>query len=119
MNQTLQELGFDTLLTVTSGVALAAYMLGVLLNPVPAAVVGLVLVVVGVATLAPRRARVTAGALGVVAFGLAGVVVPRAVGSLGIGDELAITLAGSGLVLLLAFALLRLTAFQGGSGKPA
>jgi hypothetical protein len=119
MNRTLRELGFDTLLVVTSGIALAAYMLGVLLNPMPAAVVGLVLVVVGVATLAPRRARATAGALGVVAFGLAGVVVPRAVDSLGIGDELAITLAGSGLVLLLAFALLRLTAFRGGSGSPA
>ena len=119
MNQTLRELGFDTLLVVTSGIALAAYVLGVLLNPMSAAAVGLVLVVAGAATLAPRRARVTAGALGVVAFGLAGVIVPRAVGSLGIGDELAITLAGSGLVLLLAFALLRLAAFHGGSGRPA
>lgn len=119
MNQTLRELGFDTLLVVTSGIALAAYMLGVLLNPMSAAAVGFVLVVAGVATLAPRRARVTAGALGIVAFGLAGVVVPRAVDSLGIGDELAITLAGSGLVLLFAFALLRLTAFRDGSGRPA
>ena len=119
MNQTLRELGFDTLLVVTSGIALAAYMLGVLLNPMSAAAVGFVLVVAGVVTLAPRRARVTAGALGIVAFGLAGVVVPRAVDSLGIGDELAITLAGSGLVLLFAFALLRLTAFRDGSGRPA
>ena len=97
----------------------STYTPGILLNSMPAAVVGIVLVVVCAATLAPRRARVTAGALGVVAFGLAGVVVPRAVGSLGIGDELAITLAGSGLVLLFAFALLRLTAFHDGSGRPA
>ena len=116
-----RELGFDTLLAIASGLALAAYMLGVILDPIPAAVVSFILVVVGVMTLVPRQARATAAALGVVAVGLAGIVIPRAVTSvitLPTRNELTVTLVGSGLVLLFTFALLRLTAFHDQSGNP-
>lgn len=109
-----RELGFDVLLVMASGIALAAYMLGVLLDPLPAAAVGLVLVTGGVMTLVPRQARATAAVIGYVAVGLAGIVVPRAVSSFlmfPVTNELTVTLVGSGLVLLLTFALLRLTAF--------
>jgi hypothetical protein len=116
-----RELGFDTLLAIASGMALAAYMLGVILDPIPAAVVSFILVVVGVMTLVPRQARATAAALGFVAVGLAGTVIPRAVTSvitLPTRNELTVTLVGSGLVLLFTFTLLRLTAFHDQSGNP-
>lgn len=115
-----RELGFDALLAAASGVVLAAYMLGALLDPLPAAIVGFVAVGVGAVSLVPRRERATAAAIGVVAVGLAGVVVPRAVTSVvsPAANELAVTLVGSGLVLLLAVSLLRLTAFRGGEGPP-
>jgi hypothetical protein len=122
MAEIYRELGFDTLLAITSGLVLAAYMLGVILNPLPAAAVGFILVVVGVMTLVPRRARATAVVLGSVAVGLSGVVIPRAVTSLiapPAANELMITLIGSGLVLLLTFALLRLTAFHPQDGNTA
>lgn len=111
----IRELGFVVLLATASGIALAAYMLGVLLDPLPAAAVGFLLVTVGVMTLIPRQGRPTAAAIGFVAVGLAGIVMPRAVTSVLIfpaADELMVTLTGSGLVLLLTFALLRLTAFH-------
>lgn len=116
-----RELGFDVLLAIASGMALAAYMFGVILDPIPAAVVSFVLVVVGVMTLVPRQARATAAALGFVAVGLAGIVIPRAVTSVipfPTSNELTVTLVGSGLVLLFTFALLRLTAFHDRSRKP-
>lgn len=110
-----RELGFDILLVAASGIALAAYMLGVLLDPLPAAVIGFILVMGGVMTLVPRQARATATAISCVAVGLAGIVIPRAVTSFltfPTGNELKVTLFGSGLVLLLTIALLRLTAFH-------
>lgn len=109
-----RELGFDMLLAAASGIALAAYMLGVLLDPLPAAAVSFVLVIGGVMTLVPPQARATAVAIGCVAVGLAGIVVPRAVNSFlsfPVTNELMVALIGSGLILLLTFALLRLTAF--------
>lgn len=121
MEETYREFGFDTLLVIASGIALVAYMLGVILDPMSAAVVGLILVFVGVITLVPEQARATAAAIGFVAVGLAGIVVPRAVNSvitLPADNELMITIVGSSLVLLLAFALLRLTAFQYRDDEP-
>lgn len=115
MVDAIRELGFDILLATASGIALASYMLGVLLDPLPAAVVGFILVLGGVVTLVPPQDRATATAIGCVAVGLAGIVMPRAVGSflvLPVTNELMVTLIGSGLVLLLTFALLRMTAFD-------
>lgn len=115
MGDIIRELGFDMLLALASGIALAAYMLGVLLDPVPAAAVGFILVIAGVMTLVPPEARATAAAIGGIAVGLAGIVVPRAVDSflvIPLTNELMASLIGSGLVLLLTFALLRLTAFD-------
>lgn len=119
MVEIYRELGFDTLLAIASGIALGAYMLGVVLAPLPAAVVGFILVTVGVMTLVPRQARATAAAIGFVAVGLAGIVIPRAVGlflTFPGGNELMVALLGSGLILLLTFALLRLTAFHNRNG---
>lgn len=116
MTETYAELGFDALLAVATGIALAAYMLGVVLDPIPAAAVGLVLVVGGVIALVPPETRAPAAAIGLTAVGVAGIVVPRAVTSIvavPTGNELTITLVGSGLVLLLTFALVRMTAFDG------
>lgn len=115
MVEPYRELGFDILLALASGIALAAYMLGVLLDPLPAAIVGFFLVMVGVITLVPHQARATAAAIGFVAVGLAGIVIPRAINAFlefPAANELMVTLIGSSLVLLLTFALLRLTAFH-------
>lgn len=115
MVEIYRELGFDVLLATASGIALSAYMLGVLLGPLPAAAASFVLVIGGVMVLVPPRARATAAAIGCVAVGLAGIVVPRAVDSflvIPVSDELTVTLIGSGSILLLTFALLRLTAFD-------
>jgi hypothetical protein len=120
MAEIYRELGFGTLLAIASGMGLAAYMLGGLLDPIPAAVAGFILVVVGVITLVPRQARATAATLGFVAVGLAGIVIPRAVASNFTpvtSNELTVSLVGSGLVLLLTFTLLRLTAFHDQRGN--
>ena len=122
MDAVYQELGFDVLIATASGIALAAYMLGVLLDPLPAAVVGFILVMVGVLTLVPRQSRATATVIGCVAVGLAGIVIPRAVDSFLViptSNELLVSLAGSGLVLLLTFALLRVAAFDDQDGIAA
>ncbi|WP_276253206.1 hypothetical protein [Halomontanus rarus] len=121
MVEIYRELGFDALLAIASGLALAAYMLGVLLDPLPAVVVGFIFVGVGVMTLVPCQARAPAAALGSVAVGLAGIAIPRAVTSFietPASNELMLALIGGGLVLLLTFTLLRLTAFQTQNGNP-
>jgi hypothetical protein len=115
MDRTYAELGFDALLALASGTALAAYMLGVVLDPASAAAVAFALVAAGVLGLVPRDGRAAAAAIGLTAVGVAGIALPRAVTSLrGVPGEnvLAVTLTGSGLVLLLAFALVRATAFR-------
>lgn len=109
------EFGFDAVLAIASGTALGAYMLGVVLDPAPAAAVGFGLVGAGVLALIPRGSRATAAAIGLTAVGVAGIAVPRAITSLETvptGNELMVTLVGSGLVLLLAFALVRTAAFR-------
>lgn len=96
-------------------------MLGVLLDPLPAVVAGLILVGVGVMTLVPLQARVPAAAIGFVAVGLAGIVIPRIIDSFietPATNELMLALIVSGVVLLLSFTLLRLTAFQTQNGNP-
>lgn len=119
MTDVIRELGFHVLLAAACGIALAAYMLGILLDPWPAAAVGFALVIGGVLTLVPRQVRVTAAAIGCVAVGLAGIVIPRAVGSLletPVTNDLVVTLIGAGLTFLLAFALLRQTVFDDTDG---
>ena len=64
MDRVHQELGFDTLLVIASGMTLAVYMLDILLGPIPAAVIGFILVAAGVMTIVPRRTRATAAEIG-------------------------------------------------------
>lgn len=113
MEARYNELGIDVVLSLATAIPLTAYMLGIMLDPLPAAVVGFGLASVGILVFSPREERVTAAVLGLSAVGIAGIVVLRAVTSLLniTGNELLITLVGSGLVLLLAFALVRKTVF--------
>jgi hypothetical protein len=112
MDERYAEPLFDVLVVFATGIAIAAYMLGVLLDPLPAVVVAGGLVVLGAAVLVPDRGRVLAGLVGAVAVVLGGVVVPRAVVSVvEAGDEMALTLVASAVVLVVAFAVLRVTAF--------
>lgn len=111
------ELGFDALLAIGAGIGIFSYMLGIVLEPALSAGVGFALVLVGVVAFVPRDERATASALGLTAVGLAGIVIPRAVTTIAdpvlvIGNELVVTLAASGLVLLLSFALVRSTTFR-------
>lgn len=117
MDRQYTELGFDVLIAIAAGIGIVTYMLGILLDPLPALGGSIALVLGGVVTLVPRDERATAGVIGLTAVGLAGIVIPRAVTSLGdgpvpIGDELSITLAFSGFTLLITYGLLRMTAFR-------
>ncbi|QLG48749.1 hypothetical protein [Natrinema halophilum] len=115
MTELYDELGFDTLLALAAGLALVAYMLGIFPGPDYAAAVGLGFVVAGVIIFVPSGARVPAFAIGVVSVGVAGIAFPRAVVAFvdtPARNELPIVLTGSGLVLVLAFGLVRLTAFD-------
>lgn len=113
MKRSYAEPAFDGVLVLASLLALAAYMLGVLLDPWPAIGASLALVAVSAWGLVPAPDRVLAAISGSIAVLLAGVAIPRYVASVpGVGDELALVLALSGIVLLLAFAVLRATVFR-------
>lgn len=111
MNGTTAELVFDLLLVAAAGLAFAAYMFGVVLDPLPAVVAGLALLGVGLLAV-PREGRAVAAAVGGLAVALAGAVVPRVVVRSRVADELGVALLAGGLVLLLAVALLHATTFD-------
>lgn len=104
---------FDVLIALATAIAFTAYMLGVFLDPTPAVLIGLVLVILGATVLIPRERRMMAGLIGAIAVVVGGVVVPRLIVNFtGIADELPLTIALSGVVLLLSFATLRVTTFS-------
>lgn len=104
---------FAVLLVLAAGLALVTYMLGVLIEPVIAIVLSGVLVVLGATVLIPEDQRMIGAVMGLLAVGLAGVAVPRLVAGVpAIRNEMAVTMALSGLVLLLTIALFRVTVFS-------
>lgn len=113
MPSKFQEPIFVVLLLIASGGALAAYMLGVFLDPGPSIAVSVVLISIGVAFFVPEEERVISAVLGLLAVGIAGVGIPRLVVEfLSVQDEMGVTLALSGIVLLLTIIALRLTVFR-------
>lgn len=71
------ERAFDTLVALATGVAVTAYMLGVLLDPIPAVLIGLALVVLGTIALIPRERRLMTGIIGASAMIGGGVASPE------------------------------------------
>lgn len=113
MPSKFQEPIFAVILLISSGIALAAYMLGVLLDFGPSIMVSFVLVGIGVAFFVPEGERAISAVLGLLAVGIAGVGLPRIVTEFTPAhDEMGVTLALSGIVLLLTIIALRLTVFR-------
>ena len=120
MQDNVQEPIFAVLLIFASGLALTAYMLGVLLDPVSAVVISIVLVGIGVAFFIPDGEQAMAAIISLLAVSLAGVGIPRLVAEFTtVRDEMGVTLALSGLVLLLTIAFLRLTVFGRRTQQPS
>lgn len=113
MQYAVQEIGFDLVITVASGLSLAAYMLGVLLDPLPAAALSVVMIIAGSVVILPRRVWSIACVLGITTVILAGVVVPRLVAEFTtINDVMPLTVGLSAIVLFSTFVAVHLTAFQ-------
>lgn len=107
------EVAFDALLTLSVGVGVVTHMLGLLVRPVLAVGFGIGLVVLGARLLVPHEEHRIAGFVGTLTVLLAGVAVPRTVASVTWPiDELAATVALSGLLLVVTFAVLRITVFD-------
>lgn len=107
-----REALFDALVVLAVGLGQTSFLLGVGVAPPAALVVGLVLVGVGTLTLVPERTRVPAAATGFVGVTLAGGVVPvYAARAVSAGETLPVSLLLAGVVLLLTFAVLRVTTF--------
>lgn len=120
MREKYAEPAFDVLIAVATGIAGTAYMLGILLDPTPAVILGIALVVLGATVLLPRERRVIAGLIGGITVVLAGVAVPRLIVEFTeIPDELTFTVALSGLVLLLSSTTLRIVTFSRKPTHPA
>lgn len=112
MKRSARELLFGVLIAIAAGLAQASYLLGFGVGPVPTLVIGVTLVGVGVATVVPRRTRVPAAATGLLGILLAGAVVPRyAARAVRAGETLWLSLLLAGIVLLVTFAVLRITTF--------
>lgn len=113
MTRALNELIFDLLLVAAAGIAFTTYMLGILLDPIPGIVAGIVLLGVGLLAIVPREKLIVTGISGLFALLLAGVVVPRFVSHASTGaDELSLSLALGGVVMLLTVGLLHITTFR-------
>lgn len=113
MNRSGRELLFDMLVLLATGLAHTAYMLGIGVDPLPTLMIGVSLIGIGVVTVVPRGSRVPAAITGGLGMLLAGAVVPRyAARAVRPGETLWLSLLLAGVVLLLTFALLRLTTFR-------
>jgi len=111
MQNLFREAGFDTVVVVATGFALVSYMLGLFLDPIPAVGVGVLLVAAGTVAFVPRVAWLPAGVSGLVALLIAGVLIPRYVVEFTtISQKMTVTLGLGALVLLSAFAVVRVTA---------
>lgn len=119
MDHPARELLFDGLVLLAVGLAQSSVLLGIGVDPYPTLVVGTVLVVSGVATIVPPRTRVPAAVTGLVGMVLAGAVVPifaaRAVRP---GTTIPASLLLAGIVLLVTFAILHVTAFRPRATRP-
>lgn len=112
MRTAYQETVFAVLLVVAAGLALGTYMLGVLLDARWAAGGSLVLVAVGVTVLVPAGHRLIGASIGMFAVLLAGVFIPRVIaGFTAVPNEMPITLAVSGFVLVVAVIALRFAVY--------
>lgn len=117
MDHPAAELGFDLLLALGTVIALGSYALGVLLDPLPAVILGVAIAATGAAVFAPRGARLPALAIGTGTVIVAGILVPRVILGLvdprvPVGNELWVTVAASIVVVLAGVLLVRLTAFR-------
>jgi hypothetical protein len=113
MRTAYQESAFAGLLVVAAGLALGTYMLGVLLDPRWAAGGSLVLVAVGVTVFVPAGLRLIGASIGIFAVLLAGVFIPRIIaGFTTIPNEMPVTLAVSGFVLVVAVIALRFAVYN-------
>lgn len=115
MKPRYREFSFIALLTVASLLSITALLEHLSLGQPTAVGIGIVLVFVGIYFIVPRAERRQAGLLAIIYGGLAGVVIPWAVTSidtLPIGNESMTTFVLSGIVLVLLFAHLRVTAFR-------
>ena len=119
MDRPTRELLFDGLVLLAVGLAQATFLLGIGGGPYPTLVIGIVLILSGVATIVPPRTRVPAAITGLVGMVLAGAVVPvfaaRAVRP---GTTIWVALLLAGVVLLLTFAVLHITIFGPRATRP-
>lgn len=114
-----QELLFNLFILLATGAAQTSYMLGIGIEPLPTLGIGTVLIGIGVATSVPSRTRVPAAVTGLSGMVLAGGVVPRyAARAVRPADTLWVSLLLAGVILLLTFAILHLTAFGPRAGQP-
>ena len=119
MNRPTRELLFDGLVLLTVGLAQAAFLLGIGVGPYPTLVIGTVLIVSGVVTIVPPRTRVPAAVTGLIGMVLAGAVLPVfAARIVRPGTTLWASLVLAGVVLLLTFAVLRVTTFGSRATQP-
>lgn len=110
MRNTVQEIEFNIVVTVASSLALIIYMLMGVSDPLPAIVLGGVLVLIGTVIFVPREAWLPSGVLGVGAVIIAGVLVPRIVVEFTtVSNEMSITVLLSAVILLSTFAALHLS----------
>ncbi|WP_074854626.1 hypothetical protein [Natrinema salifodinae] len=108
MRNTVQEIEFNIVVTVASSLALIIYMLMGVSDPLPAIVLGGVLI--GTVIFVPREAWLPSGVLGVGAVIIAGVLVPRIVVEFTtVSNEMSITVLLSAVILLSTFAALHLS----------
>jgi hypothetical protein len=120
MDERYAEPVFDVVIALATSLAFTAYMLGLVLDPTPAVIIGLGLVILGATVLIPQEGRMMAGIIGSIAVVVGGAVIPQfMVNFTGFADELSLTVALSGLVLLLTFVTLRITTFSQRTAQPA
>lgn len=120
MNHVRREVLFDALILLVVGLAQTTYMLGIGVGPVPTLIIGIALISIGVVTIVPSNARSSAAATGILGVVLAGAVVPRyAARAVRAGETLWLSLLLAGLVLLVTFAVLRITTFRSKATPPA
>jgi len=113
VNGTLRELGFGVLVVVAAAIPHVSHLFGLDLGQVPALVAGLVLVGLGVLTLVPDDGRAVAALAGAIAVVVAGAAVPiYVVRVAGAGNTLALSTGLAGVALLLAVAVVHVTAFD-------
>lgn len=112
MNRSRRELVFDLLVLFAAAIAHTSIMLGIGVDLLPTLAIGAVLIAVGVVWVVPAESRVPAAVTGLLGMVVAGAVVPiYAARAVRPGSTLPLSLLLAGLVLMVTFGLLRVTAF--------